>query len=220
MLRCSILTPRRPATNAGFRECNRRLAEAVKRHRGRVLGYCHVNPGHAKEAVEEVKRYVLDHEFIGIKLYTPSICIFTPVLPVVEQAISLGVPILHHAGHPHYPLADQPRISDGGGLATLAKRYPEAKLICAHICGGGDWEWTIRALRHAPTVYVDTSGSVLDDDVVNTAARVLGVDRLLFGCDWSMTARVDRIRGAELSAAEKASILGGSMEAIPKRRKA
>ena len=57
-------------------------------------------------------------------------------------------------------MEEQPRISDGGHLAELARRYPEAKLICGHICGGGDWEWTIKALRHAPTVFLDTSGSV------------------------------------------------------------
>src|SRR5829696_5995627 len=47
---CSILTPRRPATAAGFRECNRWLAEAMGRFPGRVLGYCYVNPGHQREA--------------------------------------------------------------------------------------------------------------------------------------------------------------------------
>ena len=40
----------------------------------------------------------------------------------------------------HYFLDDQPHISDGGHLAELARRYPEGKLICAHVCGGGDWE--------------------------------------------------------------------------------
>src|SRR5437868_12786307 len=53
---CSILTPRRPATAAGFRECNRWLAEAMKRFPGRVLGYCYVNPGHQTEALEEIRR--------------------------------------------------------------------------------------------------------------------------------------------------------------------
>ncbi|KAJ3048779.1 hypothetical protein HK102_012635, partial [Quaeritorhiza haematococci] len=126
-------------------------------------------------------------------------------------AIEQGVPVLQHAGHIHYPLADQPRISDGGRIAELAARYPEAKLSCAHVCGGGDWEWTIKALRHAPSVYLDTSGSVPDDAVVEMAAKVLGVDRLLFGCDMSMTQGVGRIRGADLPDDAKAQILGGNM---------
>jgi len=53
-------------------------------------------------------------------------------------------------------------------------------------------EWTIKALRHAPNVYLDTSGSVIDEGIVEMAARDLGVDRLLFGCDMSMTAGVAR----------------------------
>ena len=71
------------------------------------------------------------------------------MFPVIELAISLGVPILHHAGHHHHFVPEQPHISDGGNLAELARRYTEARLICAHICGEGDWEWTIKALRHA-----------------------------------------------------------------------
>ena len=33
------------------------------------------------------------------------------------------------------------------------------------------------------SVFLDTSGTVTDEGVVEMAARVLGVDRLLFGCD-------------------------------------
>jgi predicted TIM-barrel fold metal-dependent hydrolase len=216
---CSILTPRRPATPEGFRECNRWVADALGRYPGRVLGYCYVNPGYPEEAREEIRRGVGEHGFIGIKLYNEFKCTDPVVFPVVELAIELGVPILHHAGHLHYPLEDQPHISDGGDLAELARRYPEARLICAHLCGGGDWEWTIKALRHAPTVFLDTSGSVADEGVVEAAARVLGADRLLFGCDMSMTAGMGRIRAASLGASEKEKILGGNMEAILKGRR-
>jgi hypothetical protein len=216
---CSVLTPRRPATAAGFRECNQWVLDAMSRFPGRVRGYCYVNPGYQKEALEEIRTCVEQHAFIGVKLYNEYTCTEPVVFPVVELAIELGVPILHHAGHSHYPVADQPRISDGGNLAELGRRYPEATLICAHICGGGDWEWTIKALRKAPTVFLDTSGSVTDDGVVEMAAQTLGVDRLLFGCDMSMTASVGRIRAAGLSAREKELILGGNMERVLKRRK-
>ena len=103
---------------------------------------------------------------MGIKLYNEHTCTEPVVFPIVELAIELGVPILHHAGHSHYFVEDQPHMSDGGHLAELARRYPEAMLICAHISGGGDWEWTIKALRHAPNVFLDTSGSVTDDGTV------------------------------------------------------
>jgi predicted TIM-barrel fold metal-dependent hydrolase len=217
---CSVLTPKRPATVEGFQHCNRWVLEAMGRYPSRVLGYCYVNPGFTKEAVDEVRRCIEKHGFIGVKLYNEFRCTDPIVFPVIETAINLGVPILHHAGHLHYPLAEQPKISDGGHLAALARRYPEAKLICAHICGGGDWEWTIKALRDAPTVYLDTSGSVADEGVIEMAVRTLGVGRLVFGCDMSMTAGMGRIRAAALSPSEKQQILGGTMRGLLKGRKA
>lgn len=215
---CSILTPRRPATADGFRECNRWVWEATQAYPGRVLAYCYVNPGHPKEALDDIRRCVGDRGFVGVKLYNEFKCTSPEVFPIIELAIELKVPVLHHAGHLHYPLADQPRISDGGDLAELARRYPEATLICAHVCGGGDWEWTIKALRNAPTVYLDTSGSVTDEGVVEMAARVLGADRLLFGCDMSLTAGVGRLRDARLSDADKRKVLGGNMRQILRKR--
>jgi hypothetical protein len=216
---CSILTPRRPASADGFRECNRWMADSLQRFPGRVLGYCYVNPGFGRECLAEIRRCVEERGFIGVKLYNEYPASEPVVFPIVELAIELGVPILHHAGHLHYPLADQPRISDGGHLAELAARYPEAMLICAHLCGGGDWEWTIKALRHAPSVFLDLSGSVTDEGTVEMAVRELGVDRLLFGCDMSLTAGMGRIRAADLNPGDKEKILGGTMKTILSRRK-
>lgn len=217
---CSILPPERPATLEGFRQANQWLAEAIRRFPGRVLGYCFVNPGYTREALAEIRRYVEDHGFIGIKLYNDYRADEPVVWPVVELAIELGVPILHHAGHASWLPLPQPRISDAGHLVALARRYPEATLICAHICGGGDWEWTIKTLRQAPSVYLDTSGSVIDDGVIEMAARLLGADRLLFACDLSLTASAGRLRGAQISDAERRKILGENMQRILARRKA
>ncbi len=216
---CSILTPRRPATADGFRECNRWTADGMRRFPNRVLGYCYVNPGYGREALEEIRRCVGDPGFIGIKLYNEHTCTEPVVFPIVELAIELGVPILQHASHSHYFVEEQPHMSDGGHLAELAHRYPKAMLICAHISGGGDWEWTIKALRHAPNVLLDISGSVTDEGTVDMAAAVVGVDRLVFGCDSSMTAGVGKIRGANLSTQDKKKILGGNMMRLLQRRK-
>ena len=111
---CSILTPQRPASAEGFRDCNRWVAEAMKRFPGRVLGYCYVNPGHTREALEEIRRCVEDRGFIGVKLYNEYRCTDPVVFPIVELAIELRVPILHHAGHPTTSCQEQPHISDGG----------------------------------------------------------------------------------------------------------
>jgi hypothetical protein len=211
---CSTLTPKRPADAEGFRICNQRVAESMKRFAGRVLGYCYVNPGCGEEALTEIRRCVEERGFMGIKLYNEHLCTDPVVFPLVELAIELRVPILHHAGHAHYPLPDQPNISDGGHFAELARRYPEVRLICAHIGGGGDWEWTIKALRHAGNVFLDTSGSVTDEGIVEMAAEIVGVDRLLFGCDMSMTAGVGKIRAARFSPEAKRKVFGENMKQI------
>ncbi|MCX5646394.1 MAG: amidohydrolase family protein [Phycisphaerae bacterium] len=216
---CSTLTSHWPATLDGFRECNQWTAEGMRRFSGRVLGYCYVNPGYGREALEEIRRYVGDHGFMGVKLYNEYNCTEPVVFPIVELTIELGIPILHHASHSHYFVEDQPRLTDSGNLAELARRYPEAMLICAHFSGGGDWEWTIKAARHAPNLMLDTSGSVTDDGSVDLAVAVVGADRVVFGCDSSMTAGVGKIRGAELSIQDKAKILGGNMIRLLRRRK-
>ncbi|MBI3945643.1 MAG: amidohydrolase [Armatimonadetes bacterium] len=215
---CASILCERPASVEGFQESNRKLAELVRRFPGKVLGYAFVNPGHQRAAIDEVRRCVEEFGFIGVKLYNEYKCTDPVVWPIVETAIALRVPILEHAGHSHFPIPRQPNISDGGDLAELARRYPEAMLICGHIGGGGDWEWTIKALRSAPGVYLDTSGSVFDDGMIDMAARVLGTDRLLFGCDISWSAGIAKVRAAHLPEEAKRMVLGGNMEKILARR--
>lgn len=208
---CSTLPPERPMSHDGCVASNAWTLEGIRRFPGRVLGYCTVNPGYGKAALDEVRRCVEDRGFIGIKLYNDYRADEPVLFPMVELAIQLKVPILQHAGHTMWLSSPQPRISDGSHISTLAARYPEAMLICAHICGGGDWEWTIKSLRGARTVYLDTSGSVIDDGVVDMAVRELGAERLLFACDMSMTASVARMRAASLTEVQRAAILGGNM---------
>lgn len=215
---CSILPPERPTTLEGFRQCNVWMLEGMKRFPGRVLGYCFVNPGYGQAALDEVRRYVEDHGFIGVKLYNDFLVTDPKTAPVLELAAKLKVPVLQHAGHTTWLPAPQPYISDAGHLAEAARRFPETMLICAHICGGGDWEWSIKALRDAPSVYFDTSGSVADEGTVEMAVRTLGAERVLFACDLSMTTSVGRIRGAEISEADRRKVLGGNMQRILARR--
>jgi predicted TIM-barrel fold metal-dependent hydrolase len=215
---CSTLPPERPATPESFRQCNQWTADAVRRFPGRIRGYCFVNPGYTRESLDEIERCVVDRNFVGVKLYNDYRADEPVLFPIVELAIRLGVPILQHGGHTSWLEVPQPRISDAGHIGILARRYPEAMLICAHVAGGGDWEWTISALRASPTVFLDTSGSVVDAGVVERAVRLLGADRLLFGCDMSLTASIGRIRGAEITGDDRRKILAGNAVKLSARR--
>lgn len=50
--------------------------------------------------------------------------------------------------------------------------------------------------------------------MIEMAAEILGVDRLLFGCDMSMTAGVEKSCAARLDAESKRNILGGNMNRL------
>ena len=218
---CSAPIISRPATPEAVRAANDGVLGAMRRHPDRILGQCFLNPGYAREAQDEITRCVVDGGMVGIKLYYQYF-INEPVLfPVVERCIDLGVSILMHAGHPTTPegRARQPRISGGEHFADAAKRYPEAMLICGHIGGGGDWEWQLKTLREAPTVYIDTSGSVIDAGMIERCVRDLGADRLLFATDMDLARGVGKILDADITERQRGMIFSGNFQKILARRR-
>ena len=70
-------------------------------------------------------------------------------------------------------------MADAADFVRAAHLYPECMLIEAHIGGGGDWEWSIRQLRDAPSVYLDTSGSIIDERMIEMCVEELGAERAL-----------------------------------------
>ena len=204
-----------------FHRGNDRVRDAIERHPSRYRGYCFVNPGDPR-ALDEITQRVRDEGFIGIKLYN-QYRIDEPVQePIIERAIEWHIPILMHAGRPTDPRtrARQPRISDASHFVNAAHKYPEAILIEAHIGGGGDWEWALKQLREAPSVFIDTSGSVVDEWMIDRCVEELGVDRMLFATDMTMEGGVGKLLDANLTQEQRRRILGENFEAILARRTA
>lgn len=211
---CSIPVTRAMPTMAQVQACNDGVLAAMRWAPDRILGYCYVCPGYAA-SVGEIDR-CLDLGMIGVKLYNQYKIWDPAVHPVIEKAIERRVPILMHAGYPTSPeeWVAQPNMSHAGDFVRAAQLYPEAMLIEAHVGGGGDWEWAIKELRQAPSVYLDTSGSVIDEGMVEMAARELGIGRLLFGTDMTMEGGVGKILAAELTVAQRERVFWKNMKAI------
>lgn len=219
---CSNPITTRDAPPEAFRRCNDLILGAMRKYPDRIMGYCFVNPGWAAAAQEEITRCVCGEGMIGVKLYN-QYTINDPVqFPIIERCIDLGVPILMHAGYPAAPemRESQPNISRGDHFADVARRYPEAMLICAHIGGGGDWERQLKGLRSAPSVFLDTSGSVIDAGMIEKCVREIGADRLLFACDMSMERGIGKILDAGLAKAQREKIFSRNFLGILARRKA
>lgn len=201
------------------REANESVLAAMKRYPGVIEGYCFVQPGNGKDAVAEIDRCI-EAGMMGVKLYNQFKYSDPAVFPIAEKCIELKIPFLGHSAYltDAKTKAVQPKTSNARDFGELATRYPELMLILGHINGGGDWEWEIRALRDYPTVYVDTSGSVLEDDTIETCVRELGHKRLLFATDLTMEGGVGKILGAELTAEQREDVFWRNFQRILDRR--
>ncbi len=194
---------------------NNTTLRAMARHPKRIRGWCFVIPGHFQDAIDEAER-CLDAGMIGIKLYNQYRLNDPAVHPILELATERRVPILQHAGYPvPEHRASQPLISHGIHFREASEKYPNAILIHAHIGGGGDWEHTVREMRNAsPNVYIDVSGSNLDDGQVEYAVSELGVERVLFGTDGTMAGSVGKVLDADLTEGQREHIFWTNAERI------
>jgi predicted TIM-barrel fold metal-dependent hydrolase len=201
-----------PATSAAFRKCNDEVLSAMKRYPGRYLGQVYVNPVYGKESLEEIKRCV-GQGMVSLKVYY-QVKINDPLFyPIIEKMIDLKMIILMHAvtaigfaGHrPRYG-NQQPNASTAEDFVEAAKRYPEAMFQYAHTGGGGDWEYTCKAIKDYPNIYVDTSGSNNEGSMIDAVLKYLGEDRMFFGTDSSYYQGVGVILSSNLTDNQKKKI--------------
>ncbi len=175
---------------------NDALLALQREHPARIRGYACVNPNYTEHARAEIER-CLGAGMIGIKL-AASRRADDPLLdPIADLAHRHGVPVLQHVWQ--HRRRDWPgqEASDAVELCALAARHPEVAFILAHIGGGGDWLHSLHALRDAPNVYVDLSGSGVDAGMLEACVAAAGVSRLLWGTDLTMDTGWAKLRRLE-----------------------
>ena len=203
------------------REANDAVLAAMKRYPKQIAGYCFVQPGNGAASLDEIERCVAAG-MIGVKLYNQFKYSEPAVFAVAEKCIQQRILFLGHSGHVTDVRTQQaqPKISDSLDFCALSRRYPELLLILGHIQGGGDWEWSIKGLRDCPNVYVDTSGSVLEDDAIERCVRELGHKRVLFATDQTMEGGVGKILSTELTVEQREDIFWRNFQRLLDRRTA
>jgi hypothetical protein len=100
-------------------------------------------------------------------------------------------------------------------VVELARRHPEAQIICGHT--GGNWELGIRTIRDTKNVYAGIAGSDPTSGFVEMAVRELGAERVIYGSDVggrTFASQIAKVRGAEISDADKELILGGNLRRL------
>ena len=207
------ITTGKKATPDQFIESNNLVFKAMKMFPDRFIGQPTMNPIYQKESIEEIKRCI-DQGMVGLKVYT-QVKINDPLFyPIIEMYIDLNMIIMVHAfcqlglgGYRmKYDIGQAPNTSIPEDFADIAKRYPEAMFQFAHIGGGGDWEYECKLLKDYPNVYVDTSGSNNEENMIDFAIKTLGEDRLFFGSDSSYYQSVGKILASNLTDNQKGKI--------------
>jgi predicted TIM-barrel fold metal-dependent hydrolase len=206
-----------------IRNNNNIVLKAMKAFPDRILGQCYINPVFKRESLEEIKRCVGEGMVMLGELYNAYKINDPLYYPIIEYCIQLKIPLLMHATTTignwwkGYPQAKPTSASVAEDFVDIAKRYPEAMIIHGHIGGGGVWEYACKVLRDAPSIYVDTSGSVCDEGMLDMAIQYIGVERLLFATDVNFESGVGKIMWANLNEVERKKIFFDNFNNILKK---
>jgi predicted TIM-barrel fold metal-dependent hydrolase len=162
---------------------NRYVAEAMKKHPDRILGFGWVDPHYGLEQCRvEIKRCIEEYGFYGVKLNGAQneflIDDKETSLPLIKAIVTSGKLLAFHIG------ADSFENTHPFRLAKIAMQFPEAKILSVHM-GGAAVPDLSRAMLEFAQVHknVYLIGSAVNPQAVLRAINILGPQRVLFGSD-------------------------------------
>lgn len=167
---------------------NEYVAEYVRQHPERLLGFASVDP-HDISPAADLEHAVRDLGLKGLKL-GPVYQSFHPMdrrmMPVYRMAQDLGIPVLFHQGTTFLRRAPL-KYAHPGQLEEVALAFPDLKMVIAHM--GHPWEQeTIVVIRKQPNVYADISALGCRPwqfyNSLRLALEYRVLDKLLFGTDY------------------------------------
>ncbi|MFH5800540.1 amidohydrolase family protein [Haladaptatus sp. CMAA 1911] len=201
-------------------ESNRIVAKYVEEYPDLFYGWARVDPELGEEAVREFRRAVEEDGLLGLKHHfmPTTTSISDPAFfPLAEAAVDMDVPIIAHVMQRLDVDKENWDESEAHteDVMALARRYPDLKLISAHIVAGGDAEYRIKNVEHQDNVILDISGSNCETDMIEMAAEYVGVDRLVHGTDTWLLPGVGKLDGIDLTPEEKTTIAYNMEDLLP-----
>jgi len=183
-----------------FMEGNKSLAEAIEGY-DNLLGYVTVNPNYQEESLEEMKKYLAQKNFVGVKMhpsYVGQPFTSKESLALMKMVEDFNVPLLLHTyGESAYQAAE------------VAKKCSNLKIIMGHM-GGNVWKAGIRAAKEAENLFLEPCCSYPESDKIREAVDAVGAERIVFGSDSTLIEPVyviGMIEDADISQKEKEMIL-------------
>jgi len=194
---------------------NEHVADAVREHPDRLVGFARVDPNLGAAAVAEAYSALGQLGLRGLFLH-PWEETFRVSALVVDSIVGVArerrVPVIVAAGYPW--------LSEGLQLGELARRFPEVTFIATNggqinISGLGQTDVEL-ALADNANLLVQTAGVYREDFLEGVAAR-FGAGRLVFASGFPlMDPRLElrRVQWAHFDGRAQAAILGGNLERL------
>ncbi|RXK56245.1 amidohydrolase [Oleiharenicola lentus] len=209
-----VLAFGRSPNAAQIRLINDETHELMCRHPEFVTGFCHLNPTLGAPAVRaEVARCVA-RGFRGLKLEIANNAADAVMRPLMEEARRHHLIVLQHAWS-MTKIGERAFHTDPEDVATLARRFPDVRIIMAHLTGCG--VRGVQAVKACPNVVVDTSGAAPETGMVEYAVEQLGAGRILYGSDAPIRdfgVAIARITGSRLDLRTQRKILHDNAAAL------
>ena len=197
----------RQPNEAQLRTINDETFWLMQRYPGYVTGFCHLNPVLGERAViREVERCV-ERGFRGIKLEIANNARDASMRPVMRAAERHNLVVLQHAWS-MTKIRQRSFHTDPEDAALLARRFPNVRIIMAHLTGCG--VRGVLAVKDCDNLVVDTSGAAPEAGIVEYAVAQLGADRVLYGSDVPIrdfAVALARVTGTQIDARTKQKIL-------------
>jgi predicted TIM-barrel fold metal-dependent hydrolase len=200
-------------------QCNAYVLDAARRHPGRLIPLAVTNPAAGAPAIALAERALADGA-AGIGELMPAgqgyrlddDAVLAPLMALAHEA---DVPVMLHVneqlGHDYPGKADQ---GPSEALA-LARRYPQVRLVLAHLGGGLPFYELMPEVRAAlANVTYDTAASpLLYEDAALRHIAAWAPDKLLWGSDYpllSQTRFLQRVRRLKLDPTLATRLLHGN----------
>jgi len=155
-----------------YDEANEEIADAVEKYPDKLIGFARIRIEREKGRTKRALKYAI--EKLGLKgVKIKDRVDGFPTREFMDTLVELNVPMFIHPEDNYY-------------IDLLAKYYPTAKIIIAHLgsARSGDHSEILKAIdiaQRRPNVYLCTSTTLVKD--ISEAVNRLGADKVIFGSD-------------------------------------
>ena len=182
------------------------VAQAIRRHPGRFVGYATVNPNYPEEVALELARCFTELSMTAIKLHAS--CHNYPTdgpnyAPVWDYASKRGCPVLIHVRD----------WSNFDNMDKLADEHKDVNFLLAHAGNAiyQDIERVIKLAAGRPNIYLDLTGSALHFGILEYFVETVGAERVIYGSDIPFidaAPQLGRVVYAKIREDDKRKVLG------------